>query len=280
MNHDLYRLIGKHIEDPNTFTRFLEINSTSLKACSRLINDKNIQFKIMNIIGLKIEFYVGEWVRQLDYNKLLENGEYSDFEYFDKILKRHILYGRFQGEYYKICLSQRAGECGSGYTTATWAHINIEKIDRIDGFGYIPLNPLNITYPFTTVKCICTDDKTTELVDLKTKSVIAACSKYGGCRFYPTGYYNINMALFEKTIRAKDKRPIWIFKGNSGTGKSFLSARLENMSVFETDAYRVLPAKIPLIHNIIVLGNKYKYTIENIKQCLQEPYELHEVTFI
>ena len=64
--------------------------------------------------------------------------------------------------------------------------------------------------------------------------------------------------MFVPNGRAKTKRPVWIFKGDSSSGKSYLS-HLTQKKVYETDSNSKLPIKIT--EDIIVLGNKYIFTI-------------------
>jgi hypothetical protein len=70
------------------------------------------------------------------------------------------------------------------------------------------------------------------------------------------------MDLFEKTIRAKDKRRVYIFVGESGIGKSYLAHKLQNVEIYETDCNDTLPNEI--VEDVIVLGNKYDYTVQDI----------------
>lgn len=71
----------------------------------------------------------------------------------------------------------------------------------------------------------------------------------------------VKMHLFRSTKRGFDKVPLWIFKGPSAIGKSFV-AHLTNLSVFETDAYETLPELI--LEDIVVLGNKYPHTVKDV----------------
>ena len=64
------------------------------------------------------------------------------------------------------------------------------------------------------------------------------------------------------TNRGFDKVPLWIFRGGSGLGKSFLAHKIQDLTVFETDAWKTLPDVIT--EDIVVLGNKYKHTVEDI----------------
>lgn len=64
--------------------------------------------------------------------------------------------------------------------------------------------------------------------------------------------------MFEKTPRIMEKRPVWIFAGGSGLGKSTLGRFLELQGkiVYETDSDLRLPNII--MADIIVAGNRNK----------------------
>ena len=79
---------------------------------------------------------------------------------------------------------------------------------------------------------------------------------------YDLDGYILDMEKFKKTPRHKDKRPVWIFVGPSNIGKSFIASKCDLIS-YETDMCSELPEQI--IADIIVLGNKYQFDIENIK---------------
>lgn len=87
----------------------------------------------------------------------------------------------------------------------------------------------------------------------------------------------VNMELFKETIRAKNLRPVWIFKGKSNSGKSFLASKLNDLEVYETDSNDNLPTSITA--SIVVLGNKYNYSIDDIKSKLFGEVEVQIVEF-
>ena len=64
--------------------------------------------------------------------------------------------------------------------------------------------------------------------------------------------------LFEKTPRMMEGRPVWIFAGASGLGKSTLGRFLELQGkiVYETDSDQRLPNMI--MADVIVVGNRNK----------------------
>lgn len=73
----------------------------------------------------------------------------------------------------------------------------------------------------------------------------------------------INMDYFNLAPRFKEiKRKVWIFQGESILGKTFLSDQM-NLSKYETDTSSELPKVFK--EEIIVVGNKHKFSIEDIK---------------
>lgn len=80
--------------------------------------------------------------------------------------------------------------------------------------------------------------------------------------------------MFEKTPRMMEKRPVWIFAGDSALGKSTLGRFLELQGkiVYETDSDQRLPNVI--MADVIVAGNRNKsLTIEDICSRLPEGVE-------
>ena len=76
--------------------------------------------------------------------------------------------------------------------------------------------------------------------------------------------------MFEKTPRMMEKRPVWIFAGASGLGKSTIGRFLElqGKGVYETDSDQRLPNSI--MADVIVAGNRNKnVTIDDI--CARLP---------
>lgn len=84
--------------------------------------------------------------------------------------------------------------------------------------------------------------------------------------------------LAKKNDRVLEKRPVWIFKGDSGLGKSYISSYLvEFKSIYETDSSETLPNVI--YDDIIVLGNKYNFSEEDIVSRLYGDVEVIKVNF-
>jgi len=209
----------------------------------------------MKIVGLRIEKYIDKAI----------SGHNCDFEYHDAEFEKHIICGVLSdNRKVEIELSHSEGECGSGWTTASWGHIKVTEVKRFNGYTHIPKEPIEI-------------DDYLPTFENDTDNKVFSISKYGGDNYYPSGGYSVNMELFKETVRAKNLRPVWIFKGKSNSGKSFLASKLNDLEVYETDSNEELPTSITA--SIIVLGNKYNYSIDDIKPKLFGEVEIQIVEF-
>lgn len=211
--------------------------------------------KTFKIIGLRVE----------KYKKQICSGHNCDFTYGEEIADKHtLLLLDNDNNKVELSLHEEEGECGSGWCVASWAYMNIEKVDNFRGYTHKPKRNLIICLDINSrIK-----DYYCEIFDY---------SYYGGDAYYPSGYYTINMDLFTSNTRFKDKMPVWIFTGKSATGKSFIAEHIDGLSKFETDSVNKLPDEIDA--QIIILGNKYPYTIDDVKNRIPEGYEIHVVTF-
>ena len=209
----------------------------------------------MKIVGMRIEKYIDKAV----------DGHNCDFKYYDAEFERHILFGVLSdNRKVKITLSRSEGECYSGWTTASWGHIKVEEVNNFEGYTFVP------------VKEIIIDDLEPNKEYMDINNEVFSVSYDGGDEYYPSGYYHINMELFRATKRHKRRRPVWIFMGESNSGKSFIASKT-GLNVYETDKSETLPDVIT--QDIIVLGNKHKFTVEDIKKRLFGEYELCVVNF-
>lgn len=211
----------------------------------------------MKIIGLRIEKYIDTKV----------TGHNLDFEYKDAEFQRHIICAVLSdNKKVEITLSESEGVCGSGWTTASYGHMEVKYVNKFNGFTHIPKRPLEL------------DD--TEIVIKSNDGIsneVFSVSPYGYDEYYPSGYYHVNMELFDETIRHKKSRPVWIFIGKSNSGKSYLSSKISDLKVYETDSCNTLPDTIT--ESIVVLGNKYPFTIDDVKSRLFGNVEVQIVEF-
>ncbi|MEG2786415.1 MAG: hypothetical protein RR942_01250 [Romboutsia sp.] len=192
-------------------------------------------------------------------------GHNCDFEYGRIIDDKHTLLtiDINTNKKYEIEFTYEEGECGSGWCTASWAYMKVKEVNNFRGYTHKPITKIYFNN-FTGEE----EEFDGELVSF---------SEDGGDAYYPHGYYEINMNLFKSNERYKNKRPVWIFKGKSTVGKSFIAGNLKDLNVYETDFMDHLPREIE--EDIIVLGNKYSFSIEEIDSKILGEHELHIVDF-
>lgn len=164
-------------------------------------------------------------------------------------------YGKEYHNKYEITLRSEYGECGSGWTTASYGFVDIKPVNNFRPWNYKPKQ--QIILENISIKEMNSSDFSCEYFQW---------SYDGGDGYYPTGYVDINMTCFEELPRNMKKRPVWIFKGYSGLGKTSLAIQLENEDVYDTDISSKLPECIT--ESVVVLGNKYGHTLEDIKTRL------------
>jgi len=199
----------------------------------------------MKIIGLRIEKYIDKSV----------SGHNCKFTYSDETFEKHIICGVLSdNRKVEIELSRSEDECGSGWTTASWGFIDVREVFNFNGYTFVPIKPL-------IVEDLIPDKNYDDVVN-----DVFLVDYNGGDSYYPSGGYTVNMDLFTETLRHKEKRPVWIFKGKSNKGKSFISGKLKDVTVYETDSSKDLPEVIK--ETVIVLGNKYKFKVKDIKERL------------
>lgn len=88
--------------------------------------------------------------------------------------------------------------------------------------------------------------------------------------------YILKCNIFTKTIKYKDKRPIWLFGGSCAKAKKYISSKT-NISKFYLDEYNFLPTLIEC--DIIVLDDNETYNIDNIKKRCIGHNEFIKVNF-
>jgi hypothetical protein len=206
----------------------------------------------MKIIGLRIEKYIG-------INYKIENNIIIEL---NEEMEKHILLGmNSDSSKIEIDLYKKNHISEDKKNVITLSYINIKNVVNFGGYDYKPISKIEI------------DD-----IFYKHNNINNNVFNFSNGNYDEniSGYYNINLDLFIKTIRAKDKRPVWLFYGNSALGKSTI-ARKSNLSIYETDSSDKLPEIIN--EDIIVIGNKYLYNIEDIKERIFGEVELILVEF-
>lgn len=210
----------------------------------------------MKIIGLRIEKYIGKGI----------SGHNCDFRYNNAEFEKHVICGVLDdNRKVEIELSRSEGECYSGWTTASWGHMKVTEVTKFNGYTFVP----NETLSIKDIEPNFSQDVSNEVFWV---------SYDGDDEYYPSGGYGVKMKFFRETVRHKPNRPVWIFKGKSNSGKSFLSSKLVGLDVYETDSSNTLPDNI--VASVIVLGNKYNFSIDEIKDKILGEVEIHIVEFM
>ena len=203
------------------------------------------------VIGMRREFVVGEQAGEQEFSEEpCESIKYTIF-----CSKK--IYDDYS-QLFAIELYDIGGWCGSGYTTASWGIMHIDEIEHVGPITHKPKDP-NLMLKY--------DDEYKWFNEENTN--VFGYSSDGGDIYYPYGGIVVNEDLFEELPRAMKSRPRYIFFGDSGLGKSSLAMLLnDKKDVYETDSSETLPDIIWA--DIIVLGNKYHFTLDEIKKHMHE----------
>ena len=169
------------------------------------------------------------------------------------------------GTTYELRLWTEHGDCYSGWCSASWAHADLIRVDSFIGMTHKPIKELTFKLDADVIK-----DGKLPVMDNDIFTITDI-----GDYYYPDGEVEVNMNLFEEINRSKEKRPVWIFKGDSALGKSYLAGIIANSdrmkTVYETDAHEELT---DISHeDIIVIGNKYNYSVEDVMHHIQGDFE-------
>jgi hypothetical protein len=162
---------------------------------------------------------------------------------------------------YELSLWTEYGDWYSGWCEASYGYNSLRKVEEFNGFNYVPIRELIISFNF--------DEKNIPNEIPETENEIITYSYDDGDHYYASGASSVNMDLFTPTPRMEDKRPVWVFKGKSNLGKSYLAHLISNeyeKEVYETDSSERLPDSI--IADIVVIGNKYPYAVKDIEEKL------------
>ena len=217
---------------------------------------------MLKLIGMNIEHYVGE-------EQVLSSEEILGWVPQPKELSKHLLYFKdtMSRKYHQFVFSLEYTYCGSGYCGAIIAHLHKSIVKSMPSLLFKPKTEILISEDFLV------EDYEAEK---ELKNEVFKFSHVGSDAYYPSGYYEINMELFCKNKRAKEKRLVWILKGVSGAGKSFLAHKTDR-TVFETDDHYELPETI--VEDVVVLGNKYPHSLEDVYKRLFGDPEVYVVDF-
>lgn len=199
----------------------------------------------------------------------LEKFTYEDNTGENQETDRYILYVIDErNKKYELSAWIEEGECYSGYCGASFGYLRLKDVNNFKNTTHTPIKDLVIDIKAEDIS---------EDMDLENDIFkLYDCGDY----YYPCAGFEFNMDLFKPTNRRLVNRPVWLFIGESNIGKSYLAsiiAENEYKTVYETDSNEQLPNEI--IADVIVKGNKYDFSIEDIKDSIFGEYELIIVNF-
>ena len=153
----------------------------------------------------------------------------------------------------KISAITQAGECGSGYNTATWGYFKKEEIAKVPPLEYMANPPLFYKDA----------DEFQEQFNIDENG----CDDY-----YPSGYANPKpelLALFNP-CRVLEER-LYVFSGASALGKSTfaLSLASDPAEIYETDSGIQIDVEKLEYVKYVVLGNKFPKLNDAALEVLQ-----------
>lgn len=229
------------------------------------------------VVGLLVEKYVDQSV----------SGHNCSFDYENEVFERYILMLKKDWLKFEITLSNKEGECGSGWCCASWGDMELKQVAQFRPFNYVPKETLilkgaDILYEENDYEVVgkpVNDGDDDYYDDDVIKTNVFTYDECGWDAYYPSGGVSVNMDLFKPLKRGFEKRPVWIFAGASGLGKSTIAmhAFREGADVFETDSADELPEVIT--SDIIVLGNRSGFTLEDVKAKVFGDAEIIVVDF-
>lgn len=177
-------------------------------------------------------------------------GHNCDFTYYKEMGNIYIILLKCDGALYELTLYIEEGECGSGWTTASYGRSSMKRVSHFAGKTHKPISQNEIE--LSSGYCGIED----------TENMYFNFSENGDDYYYPRGYVNVHMDQFKilNEYRILD-RPIWIITGCSET-RDLLSAFDNDLSIYYTESKKDLPDEIT--DSIIVVGNNHK--LDDVEQ--------------
>lgn len=192
-----------------------------------------------------------------------------------------------KGYRYELTIYEEDRDCYSGYCGSTYGNAYLRRVDEFIGTTHVP-KIKNLKFEIADDIVTATLGNATSygrimyVPDMK-NDIFTIDYVHENMDYYPNAECTVNMDLFEPIIRAKEKRPVWIFKGDSGLGKSYLAGIIRESNrekvIYETDSNPSINKDEIKYSDIIVIGNKYNYEIDEIKSFLEGDTEIIAVNF-
>tara|TARA_Y100001956_G_scaffold10884_1_gene9725 strand:+ start:625 stop:1047 length:423 start_codon:yes stop_codon:yes gene_type:complete len=131
------------------------------------------------VIGLRVEKYLGTTCE----------GHNCDFEYGKEERERHVLLLKNveNSQLVELTLSYEEGECGSGWCTASFGEYEWNVVSSFAG----KTHTINVETFIDISESVLED-----CCESSVKNAVFDFSPDGGCGYYPSGYYEVDMNLF------------------------------------------------------------------------------------
>jgi hypothetical protein len=214
------------------------------------------------ILGMRVITFQNN--RLSGHNCSFQNEKFQDDKY--QIV---VLYGSVLVE---LECSTTHGQCGSGWTTASWGNISYKILEEIGSLHYTPIEYSQISFDLNDIPSHLEHN-------------LFKYSEYGYDDYYPGGGFTIEMDAWRSTGRKPEKPMVHVFCGHSGTGKSTV-ASLTEKTVIESDSFETSDAFIdsleitkPMGDAIIVVGGKHQIDLDTVTALLEEHNTVVKVNF-
>lgn len=199
--------------------------------------------------GMRVEYYVGEGPGD------------AAFDMEPCPVERYILFFSDRGVKWIVTIENEDGWCGSGYTTAVNGYLSVQQVSDYGPATHLPKGRKAIDIPDITYKRANHDSPFRMVMEDGTE-VEECCVFYfedQGDDYYPANWWSINMDLFDELPRSMKNRPVWIFYGDSGSGKSTIGHYLkDSYTVFETDSVENGSLPEVIWADVVIVGNRWK----------------------
>lgn len=182
----------------------------------------------------------------------------------------------------QISMWEKQDSCYSGYCVATTCNVSMRRYRLYHGFTHLPKPEYaNVEIKFdidsVSLKLRVQNKLSGKHTTMIGDQFLFEFSEDGNDEYYPSGFVRVNMeGIFNATPRAMEKRPTYIYYGESGIGKSHVAHLIEHdyeewepsKVIFETDQSELPKYPNHIYADIIVLGNKHKYSKEDIAHLI------------
>ena len=167
-----------------------------------------LEGKKIRIIGKRQEKYIGQ----------VCEGSNCNFTYHDEELIRDVICIECEGKKYELTLFQTYGECGSGWTTASFGQYSLEEVEEFTGMTYkcvVETPIIVVEYNGDSILCSTESLKSCEsgvVYDEDWSNLIFSVDNYGIDPYYPAGGYTVSDKYFkeiekEETQEAQTDEP-------------------------------------------------------------------------